>query len=77
MLWLGIPTSIPIGPPHALHTLTSTLNIRLSLFVGWPSVQHRPLRLPALRSGSSGPSAYTSAVADFIWWALSGVTLSR
>jgi len=77
MLWFGIPTIILIGRPHALHTLTSTLNTRLSLFAGWPSVQHNPLRLPALRFGSSGPSASTSAVADFIWWALGGVTLSR
>ena len=34
MLWFGIPTIILIGPPHALHTLTSTLNTRFEPLCG-------------------------------------------
>ena len=58
--------------PHTMQALTSILNTRLSLFA-----QHSPLPLHALRSGSSGSSASTSALAGSTWRALSGVTLSR
>ncbi|MDB3936447.1 hypothetical protein N9383_07025 [Granulosicoccus sp.] len=87
MLWFGIPTIIFIAAPHALQTLTSIpapegikaapLNTRLSLFAGRPSVQHKPLRLPALGFGSSRPSAFTSALAGSTLRTLCAVTLSR
>ena len=49
-------------------TYAARLNTHLSLLAFMPfRVQHNTLRLPALRSGSSGPSASTSALAGFTW----------
>ena len=66
-----------IGPPQALQILTSILNTRFSLCAGRPSVQHIPLRLLAVRSGSCPPSASASAVGFLTLPLLTGVTRSR